>query len=179
MQVPFSTIDYQQTKFKVDVPEDTETVIVLSQLDNRYFSGLEGKYAYRLQFRISRSENEDEYIARSRPNYELNRSTNIELYLKQGTYTVLIKVQALDYERDSPEEVIKANLPHRKEKITTIGRLYDSVHLKGLPDLKDESENREESEAKKRKKETVEEGTQTDDAAATAATPAPYKSTSP
>ncbi len=134
VQVPFNTIDYQQTKFQVDVPEDTETVIVLSQLDTRYFSCLEGRYAYRLRFRISRSENEDEYIARSRPNYELNRSTNIELYLKKEMYTVVTMVQALDYERDSPEEVIEANLPHCKEKIMMIGRLYESAHRKGSSD---------------------------------------------
>lgn len=166
VQVPFSTVDYQQTKFTIDVPEDTETVIVLSQLDSRYFQGLEGKYDYRLQFRISKSDNEDDYIARSKPNYELDRSTNVELYLKQGTYTVLIKVEALDYERDSPEEVIKVNLPHRKEKVTTIGRLYDLAHQKGLPDLEEENDTDAE------KKADTEEGTQTEDAAEVAAVPA-------
>ncbi|KAK5087023.1 hypothetical protein LTR05_004194 [Lithohypha guttulata] len=41
MQVPFSNLEYQQTKFIIDVPEDTETVIVLSQLDDRYWQGFE------------------------------------------------------------------------------------------------------------------------------------------
>lgn len=134
VQVPFSTVDYQQTKFQIDIPEDSETVIMLSQLDDRYFAGLEGKYMFQLQFRISRSENESKYIARSRPNYELQRSTNLELKLKKGLYTVLIKVEATDWTpwgKKPAEEVIKANLPHRKEKVTTIGRLYDLAHQKG------------------------------------------------
>ena len=166
IQVPFSTVDYQQTKFTIDVPEDTETVIVLSQLDSRYFQGLQGKYDYRLQFRISKSDNEDDYIARSKPNYELNRSTNVELYLKKGKYTVLIKVEALDYERESPEEVIKANLPDRKEKVTTIGRLYDLAHKKGLPETEDEKDIETEIKAE------ADEGTQTEDSAAAVAVPA-------
>lgn len=145
IQVPFSTIDYQQTKFQIDIPNDTDTVIVLSQLDSRYFSGLEGKYHFQLHFRISRAENEMDYIARSRPNYELERSTNLELFLKKGTYTILIKVEATDWSpwgSKSPEEVIRENLPDRKEKVLTIGRLYDLAHQKGRRD-KDESRNDE------------------------------------
>lgn len=164
VQVPFSNIDYQQTKFTISVPEDTETVIVLSQLDERYFCGLGGKYGYRLQFRISKSENEDEYIARSRPNYELNRSTNIELYLRKGTYTVLIKIEALDWGRPTPEDVIKANLPQRKEKVTTIGRLYDLAHQKGLREPEEDSTDTI--------GETEDEATQTEDESAAVPTPA-------
>ena len=79
---------------------------------------------------------------------------------------MLIKVEALDYERDSPEEVIKVNLPHRKEKVTTIGRLYDLAHQKGLPDSEEENDPNVE------KKAGTEEGTQTEDAAEVAAVPA-------
>ena len=134
MQVPFNNLDYQQTKFVIDVPEDTDTVIVLSQLDERYFRGFEGPYSFRLQFRISMADNEDEYIARSRPNYELRRSTNVELFLSKGKYTVLVKIEAQDWGRPTAEQVIKDNLPYRKEKIMTIGRLYDLAHQKGMPD---------------------------------------------
>lgn len=134
LQVPFSPIDYQKTKFQIEIPESTDTVVVLSQLDTRYFSGLEGKYMFQLQFRISKSEDESDYIARSRPAYELQRSTNLELFLEKGTYTILVKVEATDWSpwgRKSPEEVIRDNLPDRKEKVTTIGRLYDLAHQKG------------------------------------------------
>lgn len=135
LQVPFSPIDYQRTKFQIEIPESSDTVVVLSQLDTRYFSGLEGKYMFHLQFRISKSEDESDYIARSRPSYELQRSTNLELYLEKGTYTVLVKVEATDWTpwgKKSPEEVIQDNLPDRKEKVTTIGRLYDLAHQKGV-----------------------------------------------
>jgi len=138
MQVPFNTLDYQQIKFLINVPEDTETVIVLSQLDTRYFQGLEGQYDYVLQFRVSDSEKEDDYIVRSKPNYELNRSTNVEIYLRKGNYTVLVKVEAEDRERKNPAEVIEDNLPKRITKVTTVGRLYDLAHQKGLPETEEE-----------------------------------------
>lgn len=155
MQVPFNNLDYQQTKFTITVPEDTQVVIVLSQLDDRYFAGLEGQYNYTLQFRVSMADDEEEYIARSRPNYELQRSTNVELFLAAGKYTVLVKIHAdkLTY-KDSPEDVIKNNLPHRKEKVATIGRLYDLAHQKGLPDP---DENPEEPKEEKEEEEDTDE----------------------
>jgi hypothetical protein len=45
VQVPWhATSDYQQTKFTISIPEDSETVIVLQQLDTRYFKGLHVEY---------------------------------------------------------------------------------------------------------------------------------------
>lgn len=140
VQVPFSTVDYQQTKFQIDVPEDTETVIVLSQLDTRYFQGLEGRYDYVLQFRVAEADKEDEYLVRSKSNYELDRSTNVEINLRKGKYTVLIKIEAEDRGRPNPAEVVEQNLPHRRTKVTTIGRLYDLAHQKGLPETEEEAQ---------------------------------------
>lgn len=140
VQVPFYNLEYQQTKFTIEVPEDTETVITLSQLDDRYWQGLQGRYVYKLQFRISLTEDEDKYIARSRLDYEMMRSTNIELKLAKGKYTVLFKVEALDAGRPGAEEVIKNNLPYRKDKVMTIGRLYDLAHQKGQPEPEAEAE---------------------------------------
>lgn len=145
VQVPFYNLEYQQTKFTIEAPEDTETVITLSQLDDRYWQGLQGRYLYKLQFRISLAEDEDKYIARSRPDYEMIRSTNIELFLAKGKYTVLFKVEALDTGRPGAEEVIKNNLPYRKDKVMTIGRLYDLAHQKGQPEPEAQAEAEAES----------------------------------
>lgn len=131
VQVPWSTMDYQTNYFSVDVPDDTDAVIVLSQLDDRYFKGLQGKYNFTLQFRVQRDEDdEDEYLARSKLNYELVRSVNVEVHLAKGTYTVLVKVEAHATTRDEVENVIRKNI-HRRDKITQIGKLYDLAHQKG------------------------------------------------
>ncbi|KAH0846361.1 hypothetical protein AYO21_07453 [Fonsecaea monophora] len=131
VQVPWSTLDYQTNHFSIVVPEDTDAVIVLSQLDDRYFKGLQGKYNYTLQFRIQKDDDdEEEYLARSKMNYELIRSVNVEAHLTKGTYTVLIKVEAHSTGRDEVENVIRKNI-HRRDKITQIGKLYDLAHQKG------------------------------------------------
>jgi len=131
VQVPWSTLDYQSNYFSIDVPEDTEAVIVLSQLDDRYFKGLQGKYSFTLQVRVQKDdEDEDEYIARSKMNYELIRSVNVEVPLQKGTYTVLVKVKAFSSGREDVETVIR-NSTNRRDKITQIGKLYDLAHQKG------------------------------------------------
>jgi hypothetical protein len=131
VQVPWSTLDYQANHFSIDVPEDTEAVIVLSQLDDRYFKGLQGKYNFTLQFRVQKdSQDDDEYLARCKLNYELVRSVNVELPLAKGTYTVLVKVEAFSTGRDDVEKVIRNNIG-RRDKVTQIGKLYDLAHEKG------------------------------------------------
>ncbi|KEF60594.1 uncharacterized protein A1O9_02155 [Exophiala aquamarina CBS 119918] len=131
VQVPWSTLDYQTNHFSIDVPKDTEAVIVLSQLDDRYFKGLQGKYNFTLQFRVQKEdEDEDEYIARSKMNYELVRSVNVEVPLQKGIYTVLVKVEAFASGREDVETVIRNNI-NRRDKITQIGKLYDLAHQKG------------------------------------------------
>jgi hypothetical protein len=131
VQVPWSTLDYQTNYFSIAVPEDTDAVIVLSQLDDRYFKGLQGKYNFTMQFRVQKDDDdEEEYLSRSKLNYELVRSVNVELHLTKGTYTVLIKVEAQATGRGEVEDVIRKNI-HRRDKITQIGMLYDLAHQKG------------------------------------------------
>lgn len=130
-QVPWNTTDYQQTRFAIEVPERTDAVIVLQQLDDRYFEGLQGKYNYYLQFRVQKEDGTDEeYFARSSQNYELRRSNNVEVTLEKGRYTVLFKVEARKTNRKDVEAVIKENI-WRKEKLMTVGTLYDLAHQKG------------------------------------------------
>ena len=140
VQVPWNTTDYQQTRFEIDVPDDTEAVIVLSQLDDRYFQGLQGKYNYTLQFRIQKDDDdEDEYLARSPHTYELVRSNNVEVKLERGKYEVLFKVEAKKTTRRDVEAVIRENI-WRKEKLMQIGTLYDLAHQKGAQNLATEKQ---------------------------------------
>lgn len=135
VQVPWNTTDYQQTRFQIEVPEDTDAVIVLSQLDDRYFQGLQGKYNYTLQFRVDKDGDEDDdYIARSAHNYELVRSNNVEVKLEKGRYSVLFKVEAKKTNRKDVEAVIRENI-WRKEKLMQVGTLYDLAHQKGQQNM--------------------------------------------
>jgi hypothetical protein len=84
-----------------------------------------------MQFRVQRDDgNEEEYLSRSKLTYELVRSTNVEVHLTKGTYTVLVKVEAHSTSRGEVESVIRSSI-HRRDKITQIGKLYDLAHQKG------------------------------------------------
>jgi len=153
VQVPWNTTDYQQTRYQIEVPEDTDAVVVFSQLDDRYFQGLQGKYNYTLQFRIQKQrsddendkeaeDEEDDYIARSAKTYELVRSNNVEVQLEKGNYTVLFKVEAKKTYRRDVEAVIRDNI-WRKEKLMQMGTLYDLAHQKGLQGIDQRRKNQE------------------------------------
>ncbi|OKL61226.1 hypothetical protein UA08_03481 [Talaromyces atroroseus] len=104
LNVPWSA-DYQKEKFVIDLSRSSPVVIILSQLDTRYFRGLEGEYDFTLQFRLEK-EGEDDYIVRSSTNYMMSRAVNTDITLDAGKYSVLVKVTA--YRRknaDVPEDV--------------------------------------------------------------------------
>jgi hypothetical protein len=128
--VPWS-MNYLDTKFKLTLPTSGPVVIVLSQLDDRYFRGLEGQYEFHLQFRLHKDD-EDEYIVRSNAAYYMKRSVSTELTLDAGVYWVLLKITAKRH-RDDPtvEEVIAKTCQFRPEKLLGIGLSYDLAHAKG------------------------------------------------
>lgn len=68
-------------KFHITLTEESPLVIVLSQLDNRFYKGLHGQYHFRLHFRLHEqgSPGAEDYIVRSHGNYLMDRSVSIEL----------------------------------------------------------------------------------------------------
>ena len=123
--------DYHDTHFAFTLAAPGEVVIVLSQLDDRYFRGLEGQYVFNLAFRLHRSGQED-YIVRTPPAYRMKRSVNVEVKLEAGDYTVMVKVDAARDDKNLPvEEVIRANAKTRRDKLLRIGLAYDLAHSKG------------------------------------------------
>ena len=130
VNVPWS-VDYLDTKFEIHLAQSGPVVIVLSQLDDRYFQGLEGQYEFNLQFRLHKDDEED-YIVRSNGTYYMKRSVSTELELEPGNYTVLLKVKATKIpENLTPDEVIRTNCTKRREKLLSIGLSYDLAHAKG------------------------------------------------
>jgi len=147
VNVPWS-VDYLDTKFTITLTKDSPVVIVLSQLDDRYYLGLEGQYDFHLQFRLHKDDEED-YIVRSNGTYFMKRSASTELDLEAGHYTVLLKIRATRLDRPTVEEVIRRTCCERREKLLSTGLSYDLAHAKGqFRELEREKREREKKEAK-------------------------------
>ncbi|MCJ1418636.1 hypothetical protein MMC32_004984, partial [Xylographa parallela] len=144
IDVPW-TADYNDTKFVIKLEKKGPIVIVLSQLDDRYFRGLQGQYDFSLHFRLDKY-GEDDYIVRSHGNYLMNRSVSTDLELEPGMYSVLMKITARRFSNSAkPEEVLRYSCRVRQEKLVQIGLAYDLAHARG--------QVKETEEEKKRKAE--------------------------
>ncbi|KAK2604062.1 hypothetical protein N8I77_007021 [Diaporthe amygdali] len=142
-------------KFHIKLTKESPIVLVLSQIDVRYFRGLQGQYNFRLQFRLHEegSPGAEDYIVRSHGNYLMDRSVSVELpSMLPGNYVVFISVIG---ERDndicSTEEVIQRECKSRTEndKLAQVGQAYDLAHSKAASHLKRLGEVRKKAEGKK------------------------------
>ena len=123
--------DYNDTKFSLTLQKKSAVVIVLSQLDNRYFRGFEGQYDFRLHFRLDK-DGEEDYIVRSHGSYFMKRSVSTDLELEPGTYSVLMRITARRSPSLSiPEDTIKENCKTRPNKLVQVGLSYDLAFAKG------------------------------------------------
>ncbi|GLI76196.1 hypothetical protein PoHVEF18_004467 [Penicillium ochrochloron] len=156
LNVPWSA-DYHSTKFVMNVTEAGPTVIVLSQLDTRYFKGLAGEYSFVLKFRLQREGDED-YMVRSHSSHFMARSVNAEIDLEPGRYQVLMKITAYRHDEESTAETVRRLASAHREKLVQVGLSYDLAHAKGLVAETDqeryESERRKACEWKKLRDET-------------------------
>ncbi|KAI0376859.1 cysteine proteinase [Hypomontagnella monticulosa] len=150
LSVPW-TLDYHDTYFTFSLAKTGPVVLVLSQLDDRYYRGLEGQYRFELNFRLHKDGQED-YVVRSISSIRLNRSVNVELELEEGEYTVLLKIDATRYMDKLPiEEVVRNHARDRRDKLVAVGMSYDLAHSKGKV-IESPEEKKARKEAEKRKK---------------------------
>lgn len=128
-------------KFHIKLSKDSPLVLVLSQLDGRYFKGLHGQYTFHIHFRLHYLDKPgaEDYIVRSHGNYFMKRSVSVELPdMPAGNYVVYLKVTG---ERDqglsSVEEVVKRECKERveNEKLAQVGYAYDLAHSKAWAHL--------------------------------------------
>ncbi|KAL8669767.1 MAG: hypothetical protein Q9168_005661 [Polycauliona sp. 1 TL-2023] len=146
-EIPWS-VQYLDTSFRITIPKATQVVIVLCQLDDRYFLGLVGQYEYELQFQVHKEGGG--YIADNKPAHFQRRSATAELDLEEGQYTVKVKIMATRYEsKATPEEIVARYCKIRFEKLQAVGRNYDLAHAKG--GLKESGLEREERLRKQRR----------------------------
>ncbi|KAJ5081637.1 Alpha/beta hydrolase fold-3 [Penicillium alfredii] len=152
LNVPWSA-DYHSTKFMMNVTKSGPVVIVLSQLDTRYFKGLVGEYSFVLKFRLQK-EGEEDYLVRSHNSHFMGRSVNAEIALDPGRYHVLMKITAFRHEDvESTEEIVRRLASVRREKLVQVGLSYDLAHAKGLVgETEQERTEQERHKAANRKK---------------------------
>ncbi|KAI8710269.1 Calpain catalytic domain-containing protein [Fusarium sp. LHS14.1] len=123
-------------RFHIKVTQSSPVILVISQLDGRYFNGLQGQYSFRLHFRLHSQENldADSYIARSHGNYLMTRSVSAEIpTLLPGTYIVYVKVAGeRDLSAEPVEEVVRRECLDRteNEKLLQVGYAHDFAHRK-------------------------------------------------
>ncbi|KAK4129881.1 cysteine proteinase [Trichocladium antarcticum] len=146
------SVEYHHTKFSFTLAKPGPVVIVLSQLDERYFSGLQGPYWFGLGFRVHKTGEQD-YLVRTQTAYRMNRSCNVELELEAGEYTVLIRLDAKRSERLPAEKVVRRNAKKRREKLLRIGLAYDLAHSKArIAETAEEKAAREAHEKRDKEK---------------------------
>lgn len=147
------TLDYHETLFSFSITKTRPVVIVLSQLDDRYYQGLEGQYRFTLNFRLHKAGQED-YVVRTISPYCQRRSVNVELELDAGDYTVLLKVNATrDMDILPIEEVVRNNARERRDKLVAVGMSYDLAHSKGqVVETPEEKQAKKDAEKRTREK---------------------------
>jgi hypothetical protein len=159
IEVPWSASYHEtfQFTFKKPPSSDSHVVVVLSQLDDRYFRGLEGQYFFKLNFRLHSSDNlgGDDYIARSHGNSVMFRSVVAELPdMQDGTYSVVVKVVAERNQKapsvaDVVEKMCSDNTDRYHEKFSQVGLSYDVAHSKGAGIMEAQIQKRKREEKRK------------------------------
>ncbi|XDG00590.1 hypothetical protein ABKA04_000205 [Annulohypoxylon sp. FPYF3050] len=142
-------------KFHLKLTKESPLVLVLQQLDERYYRGLEGQYRFKLHFRVheqGRPDSED-YIVRSHGNYLMERSVSIEIpCMEPGNYSIFMSVVG-ERSTDMPpvEDVVKRECRKRREneKLAQVGYAYDLAHSKGVAHLEQVAKLRKKSDQKK------------------------------
>ncbi|KLU81664.1 calpain-9 [Magnaporthiopsis poae ATCC 64411] len=153
---------YLQSKFLLEIKKGGLVVISLSQLDERYFVGLEGQYTFSLHF-VLKEENgkTGDHICRARPAHDWeNRSVSCEVDLEAGRYEVIPKITATrDADKKLVENIVQECAEKCPQKLRQIGMQYDLAHAKGgvtdedlLLETKAERKKRKEEEKKEKEK---------------------------
>ncbi|EGX92311.1 calpain-like protein [Cordyceps militaris CM01] len=146
--------EYNETYFCFSTTHAGPVVIVVSQLDERYFRGLEGQYSFQLSFRVHRAGHAG-YIVRSETAHRMRRSANVELDpLEAGAYEVYVKIKAW---RDDDVLPVQATIRRwaktKRDKVSRIGRAYDLAHSRGQTvETEQEKAAREGYEKRRREK---------------------------
>lgn len=135
---------FSAQEFTFSLAQRSPVVLVLQQVDNRYFVGLDGLYDFQLHFRVRRA-GERNYHARSKQTLGMSRSANKELTLDAGTWVVSYKISRRLSGRKSRNAYIAGFSKDQSQKFMHIARSYDYAMARGL--LAEDEPEEEEEEA--------------------------------
>ncbi|KAJ6580695.1 hypothetical protein B0H19DRAFT_1112126, partial [Mycena capillaripes] len=88
---PTAAWSFGDVSFTISVPAPTKAVIVLSRLDERYFSDISGNSNWTFEFVLFK-KGAKEFVGRSVPTRFYIRSVNIEVQLEAGEYVVHVRL---------------------------------------------------------------------------------------
>lgn len=153
--MPWNT-QYLDGIFTFTLATKSPVVLVLSQPDDRYFMGLEGRYRFDLHFRLYK-EGEDTYIVRSMLGTGSGRSCSAELELEPGNYSVHIKIETgRRDDASTAEEIIKKYRQLRRDKLFAVGKNFDLPNSKGrLREKEDKNEKERKAASRKEEKDEL------------------------
>ncbi|KAI1866996.1 hypothetical protein JX265_007572 [Neoarthrinium moseri] len=148
---------YLRNKFEIEVKKAGPVIIVLTQLDERYFRGFQGEYYFELHFILQEvGAAASDHICRVRPVHKWeNRSVTCEVELEPGKYEVLPKITATRESSSKPvEDIVKEYADKNPQKLRQVGMAYDLAHAKGgLPNEDDLLEKKKADEKRKKEEE--------------------------
>ncbi|KAK0457825.1 uncharacterized protein EV420DRAFT_1687674 [Desarmillaria tabescens] len=87
---------YGDVSFTITLPAATKAVIVLSELDSRYFAPISGRWHWTFDFVLFKKGDKDP-IAQSSTSRLFTRSVNVELNLEAGSYVVHVRLDRFVY----------------------------------------------------------------------------------
>jgi hypothetical protein len=151
---------FLRKKFSIKTAKPGTVVVVLTQLDERYFVGLEGHYRFELHFVLQREgAPSGEHICRVGQVHKWeNRSVSCEVELEAGVYEVIPKITASSSRSKwTVEEMVQKFADDNPQKVRQVGMQYDLAHAKpGVQDydmeLSREREAKEKKDEEKKKK---------------------------
>ncbi|KAK7031845.1 calpain catalytic domain-containing protein [Favolaschia claudopus] len=88
---PTAAWSYGDVSFTISIPAPTKAIIVLSKLDERYFSDISGNSCWTFDFALFK-KGETELIAQSTLARFYLRSVNLEAQLEKGEYVVHVRL---------------------------------------------------------------------------------------
>ncbi|KAG7444425.1 cysteine proteinase [Guyanagaster necrorhizus] len=87
---------YGDVSFTITLPAATKAMIVLSQLDDRYFEAISGRSHWTFDFVVFKKGDKN-LIAQSSASRLLTRSVNVEVNLEAGSYVVHVRLDRFVY----------------------------------------------------------------------------------
>merc|ERR1712029_96421 len=147
---------YLPTKFVVELSKAGTVVFVLTQLDKRYFKGLQGRYSFRIGYIVRKEGSElDDYIL-SVPLVTCNdrAKSSGEVEIEPGRYEVLVKITAHEIDNPEPLALVRSATEKAPAKLKQIGANYDYAHSI-LGDEKIEEDVKKEDEDIKKEDEDI------------------------